>query len=206
MGVFPPRRQKFDTIRLLMTGISFPSQTIGVISDTHLPDRSRKLDPSILEIFSNAKVSQIFHAGDISTPSVLKKLAKVAPVHAVRGNRDWTFIPPLPRIYTTVINGVSVGLTHGHGSLKDYLVDKGYYLFDGYQFERYQQILFKLLPTSRVIIFGHTHHAENIKIGERLLFNPGTASLPDDRNQPPSIGLLHFHSNSSVNGEIIRLD
>ncbi len=66
--------------------------TLGLISDTHIPDRAAELNPRVLQIFEEARVSQILHAGDIMNQTVLDELAQVAPVQAVCGNRDvWIY-------------------------------------------------------------------------------------------------------------------
>ena len=59
--------------------------TLGVLADTHIPDRVNQLNPRVLEIFQQAEVNAILHAGDVSVPRVLEELGQVAPVHAVRG-------------------------------------------------------------------------------------------------------------------------
>ena len=59
---------------------------IGVISDTHIPYRSRNIPSKVFEEFKN--VDLILHAGDIEDLSVLDELEKIAPVKAVNGNCD----------------------------------------------------------------------------------------------------------------------
>jgi uncharacterized protein len=57
------------------------SLTIGVISDTHgllRPEAERCL----------AGVSHIIHASEIGAPEVVKRLRRIAPVTAIRGNVD----------------------------------------------------------------------------------------------------------------------
>ena len=70
--------------------------TLGVISDTHIPDRTPQLNPRVLEVFQQARVTQILHAGDIMVQSVLDELATIAPVQAVCGNRDIWNLKHLP--------------------------------------------------------------------------------------------------------------
>jgi putative phosphoesterase len=62
------------------------STTIGLISDTHMPQRWLTLPPAIPQIF--ADVSMIFHAGDVGELWVLDELSQIAPVMAVHGNDD----------------------------------------------------------------------------------------------------------------------
>ncbi|MHB1256681.1 MAG: metallophosphoesterase family protein, partial [Dethiobacteraceae bacterium] len=56
---------------------------IGVISDTHIPARSRQLPPELFTLF--AGVELILHAGDVAEEYVLNELAAIAPVEAVAG-------------------------------------------------------------------------------------------------------------------------
>src|SRR5437899_2619967 len=54
---------------------------IGVISDTH-----GLLRPDALAALRGS--DYVIHAGDIGDPDILKKLAQIAPVTAIRGNVD----------------------------------------------------------------------------------------------------------------------
>jgi putative phosphoesterase len=105
---------------------------LGIISDTHIPDRARRLHPQVLPLFREAGVSAILHAGDVSSPGVLKQLGEVAPVVAVRGNRDWVLMRRLPLIQQLTFGSISIVLTHGHGRWQEYLLDKADYLLNGY--------------------------------------------------------------------------
>src|SRR3569832_566466 len=53
---------------------------VGVISDTH-----GHLDPRVKEIFEQAQVDHIIHAGDIGFPFLILDLEDIAPVTAVLG-------------------------------------------------------------------------------------------------------------------------
>ena len=179
--------------------------TVGVISDTHIPDRVRAMHPGIIPILSGAKVNLILHAGDISSHGVLEDLARVAPVQAVRGNRDWVFLKTLPLVLNLELAGVPLALMHGHGGMLNYLVDKFLYLRDGYDFARYQKKLVESAAQAKVIVFGHTHRPVNLNIDGKLLFNPGSASIGFEQELMPSTGLLRFFSGGEVRGEIIKL-
>ena len=100
---------------------------LGVIADTHIPDRTRHLNPAILPIFQDAGVDAILHAGDISSPDVLQILQEVAPVYAVKGNRDWLLLRHLPHSQVRAFDGVNLVLEHGHGVWQNYVVDKFHY-------------------------------------------------------------------------------
>jgi putative phosphoesterase len=63
---------------------------IGLLSDTHLPNRRPALWDEVAEAFRG--VDLVLHAGDIISPGVLDWLEQLAPVLAARGNNDmgWT--------------------------------------------------------------------------------------------------------------------
>lgn len=183
-----------------------PLLTVGVIADTHIPDRVRALHPQVIPLLEAANVSLILHAGDISGHGVLEELERVAPVAAVRGNRDWAFLNTLPLVLELNLANVSVVLAHGHGGFLSYLKDKYLFLRDGYDFTRYQKKLVKLVPDARVIIFGHTHRIENVVIRDRLWFNPGSASFGFGLEAMPSIGVLRFYERGEVKGDVLRLN
>jgi len=89
--------------------------TLGIIADTHVPDRVPQLNPRIFSIFREAGVQAILHAGDACSSDVLSQLGEIAPVHAVRGNRDSTRLAYLPRKLTLEFGGLTIGMMHGHG-------------------------------------------------------------------------------------------
>lgn len=180
--------------------------TLGVIADTHVPDRRRSLDRRVLEIFQAAGVSEILHAGDVSVPRVLSELEELAPVHAVRGNRDWLALSHLPYHSRLICAGINIGLTHGHGRWWNYILDRVEYLTRGYRLEMFQPRLLETFPDARVIVFGHTHRPLNQWVQGVLLFNPGSPHFPDIKSITPSVGLLRIHEGGEVAGEIIDLD
>ena len=185
---------------------STPTLVVGVLADTHIPDRVSSLHPDIIPVFQAAQAELILHAGDICAPGVISQLEKVAPVKAVLGNRDLFFYRKLPLSRELNLAGVPVMMTHGHGNFINYWIDKWHYYAHGYRLERYHRYLSKFAPRARVIIFGHTHYAENDWTNGQLYFNPGSASLGWRPGKEPSIGLLRFFSGGQVQGEIVKLD
>ena len=177
---------------------------LGVIADTHIPDRTRQLNPAILPIFRDANVEAILHAGDISAPDVLRNLEQVAPVYAVQGNRDWLLLKQLPHNQVLTFEGVSLVLEHGHGLWRNYMVDRIHYLFFGMQERRYQNRLLAKYPQAQVIVYGHLHIPCNTWFGDIFLFNPGSASVPA-KKYTPSLGILKIRAGGEVEGEIIEL-
>jgi putative phosphoesterase len=179
--------------------------TLGVLADTHIPDRASELPPQVLQRFTAAKVTTILHAGDVSVPGVLKQLGEIAPVYAVRGNRDIFALRQLPMQVRLNFQGISIGLAHGHGTFSRYLVDKIQRQAHGRLVERYVQRMLLTFPQVDVIVFGHLHVPCNLRIHGKLLFNPGSTSYPWPRSDPPTFGLLHLEQGKEPHGEIIML-
>lgn len=179
---------------------------IGVISDTHIPDRARHLSAPVIPTFRNAQVEAILHAGDVSVPGVLEQLGEVAPVYAVRGNRDWLALGRLPKMLELNFGGVRIGMAHGHGRFWNYLIDRVDYMFTGYKLERFLPRLLNSFPEAHVIIFGHTHRPYQQWVDGKLLFNPGSPHCPIYDTSGPTVGLLHINPNSEVTSEIIPLE
>lgn len=181
---------------------------IGLVADSHIPDRRRTLHPDMLQRLREEEVQLILHAGDISLPSVLRRLGAIAPVQAVRGNYDFFFWPPLPMSRVIELGGVRIGITHGHGSLAKYAQDKFMYIvgrYKGVSFfaDRAEQMLPKDVD---VVVFGHSHFPVNKRSGGKLIVNPGSCSYHlRFREGLPSFGLLRI-AEGRASAEIIELD
>lgn len=180
--------------------------TLGVLADTHIPDRAPRLDPQILRIFEQAQVSAILHAGDVIAPSVLAELEQVAPVHAVRGNRDIFYLRMLPMQVRLTIDGVTIGMAHGHGTFSRYMIDKFRVAMPKELEKRHTKRMLKTFPDVDVIVFGHLHFPCNFNLEGKLIFNPGSPSFPMPRSGPTTIGLLHLDTPREPRGEIIKLE
>jgi putative phosphoesterase len=179
---------------------------LGVLSDTHIPDRAARLNPRVFEIFRRAEVKAILHAGDISVPGVLQELEGVAPVHAVRGNRDIFYLRNLPLRIELNIHGVSIGMAHGHGTFSQYMLDRVQSVVRENLDERYFKRMLLAFPGADVIVFGHLHVPCNMPVEGKLLFNPGSASVPRWAATPPTIGLLYIEEGEKPYGELITLE
>lgn len=131
---------------------------IGVISDTHIPARAKRLPEQLLSALKG--VDKILHAGDILNLSTLKELESVAETTAVRGNMDYSETQRLlPEKVVLELEGYRIGMTHGIGSphfLGQRLLNR---------FEN---------DNINILIFGHSHVPLNEKEAGVLLFNPGS--------------------------------
>ncbi|MAT41729.1 MAG: hypothetical protein CL609_05265 [Anaerolineaceae bacterium] len=179
---------------------------LGVISDTHVPDRVGELHPDVLRIFVENHVDQIVHAGDASSMQVIRSLESVAPVIHVSGNRDFLMRKENQLVLYLTINGVKFGVTHGHGGFLPYFLDKFPYMLEGYKFERYQKKLDKIVGDVNVVIFGHTHTSENRWVNGRLFFNSGSAYDRGKDRRGPSVGLITVDPQGQVKSSIISLE
>lgn len=178
---------------------------VGVLSDTHIPDRVPDLPPRVIQTFREAGVAAILHAGDVSVPRVLRELEQIEPVHAVRGNRDLLYFRWLPMKVRLNIDGVSIGMAHGHGTFSRYMVDKLQRAIGGRYAGMYVRRMLATFPDVDVIVFGHLHVPCSIHTRGKLLFNPGSTSYPFPRRYPPTFGLLYIEPGKEPRGEIIEI-
>lgn len=132
---------------------------IFVLSDTHIPERMKRLPRSLLDQIKSKDV--IFHAGDFVRWNVYRQLANVARLHAVCGNMDDAKIREiLPEKMVVEVGGRRVGMRHGSGPSA------------GLAHRIYQEFG----ERCDVLIFGHSHVPFNSRMGETLVFNPGSLS------------------------------
>jgi putative phosphoesterase len=148
---------------------------VGVISDTH-----GLLRPEAVAALRGS--DYIIHAGDIGDASILKKLAEVAPVTAIRGNVDrepWT-----RTIFSTNVleaGGISIYVLHNIQELD-------------------------LEPEAAgfgVVVYGHSHVPKQETKNGVLYFNPGSAG-PRRFRLPVTMGRLKIQG-GRVSGEIVEI-
>jgi len=131
---------------------------IGVISDTHIPARAKRLPEQLLSALKG--VDRIIHAGDVLNLPTLKELESIAETTAVRGNMDYPEIQKLlPEKVVLEMEGYRIGMTHGIGS-PHFLGRRLLKRFENDNID--------------VLVFGHSHVPLSEKEGEVLLFNPGS--------------------------------
>jgi putative phosphoesterase len=122
---------------------------VGVLSDTH-----GILRPQVLERLAGCEL--LLHAGDVGVAEgeapILTRLARLAPVLAVRGNTDGgELAAALPAVQSGELAGVAYRMTH-----------------------RREDVHPNWLHEARLIVFGHSHRPELEWRGDRLLLNPGS--------------------------------
>lgn len=153
---------------------------IGIISDTHMPGRGRKLPESLIESFRG--VDAILHAGDWLTMDVYEQLAALAPTDGVSGNGDGDdIVRRFGWKKLLEIGGVRIGIVHGHEGPGKTTPERALLAFRG---ER-----------PDLIVFGHSHIPYHQREGPTLLFNPGSPT--DKRRQPHgSYGIVTIRDGS----------
>ena len=178
---------------------------VGVIADTHIPERLERLPQGIAQAFDG--VHLILHCGDINSPLVLEELGRIAPVLAVAGNAD----PPwwgLPRQRLIHVDGCRIGLAHGHSSWRRYLSDKVRDRIGGWRHARYlryaDQAFQDVDMAIDVIVTGHTHRPHLIYRGKTLLFNPGSVAPDYYVAAGPTVGILRIED-GIARAELVRV-
>jgi putative phosphoesterase len=126
---------------------------VGILADTH-----GMLRPAVLDRLAGCDL--LLHAGDIGDVGeagggeepILARLARLAPVRAVRGNCDGgELAAALPAALAGEFAGLPYRMTH-----------------------RREDVAPAWLRDSRLIVFGHSHRPELEWHGECLLLNPGS--------------------------------
>jgi putative phosphoesterase len=149
--------------------------TIGVISDTH-----GLLRPEALAALHGS--DYIIHAGDVGHPDILAKLAKIAPLTAVRGNVDrGKWARELPETNVLQVGSVAIYVLHDVSRLD----------------------LEPRAAQFAAVIFGHSHCPSQEMRNGVLFFNPGAAG-PRRFNLPITVGHLGI-GGTSLSAEIVSL-
>lgn len=150
---------------------------IAVLADTHVSGLE-DIPPRIVDAIST--VDLIVHAGDFTDLQTLTDLKRLKQVRAVQGNMDSMQLRTILPVKDIVeVHDKRIGISHGSGG--PWRIDERIRtVFDGDQID--------------VIVYGHSHRAQNEVIDGVLLFNPGTAT--------ESFGILTVEA-GGVKGEIM---
>lgn len=151
--------------------------TVGLISDTH-----GLLRDEALAALEGSDV--IVHAGDVGAQEILRRLSRIAPVHAVRGNTDsgaWASTLP----HTEVVSAGDADLYVVH-DIEDLDLDPAAAGF-------------------AAVIYGHSHRPDIARRDGVLFVNPGAAGHRRFR-LPVCVGRLIVSDAGAVDAEIVELD
>ena len=134
---------------------------IGLISDTHIPDRAREIPQKVKEAFKD--VDLILHAGDLTSLSVIEELEKIAPVMAIQGNMDRVNGIDLTKARVIQAEDLRIGLVHG----------------EVYPRADTQQLLYLARQLEAdILVSGHSHQPKIEQVEGVLLLNPGSPIVP----------------------------
>ena len=158
---------------------------IGLISDTHIPDRAREIPSKVFEAFDN--VDLILHAGDLTSPRIIEELEKIAPVMAVQGNMDRANGVDLPKAKTIEAEGLKIGVIHG----------------EVYPRGDSDQLLYLAQELNvDILVSGHSHQPKIEQRNGVLLLNPGSPVVP--RLADRTVMLLEIN-NKEVDVELVKI-
>lgn len=158
---------------------------IGLISDTHIPDRMKELPEKVFEAFKD--VEMILHAGDVTSQEVIEKLEEIVPVTAIQGNTDRIVGLDLPKTAVVEAEELKIGVIHG----------------EVYPRADTQQLhyLAKQLDVD-ILVSGHSHQPKVEKVEDVLLINPGSPTVP--RLADRTIMILEINK-KEVNVELVKV-
>jgi putative phosphoesterase len=152
---------------------------VVLLGDTHLPRFGRALPPPVTEALAQA--DRILHVGDLTQPFVLDLLAEHAPVDAVAGNNDPPELVERLGVSRVVeIEGVRIGLTHGHHGPGRTTPERARRLFTP--------------DPPEAIAFGHSHQPMVERLDGTWMLNPGS---PTDRRRQPAFTFLWLEVDGS---------
>ena len=158
---------------------------IGLISDTHIPDRAKEIPQKVFDAFS--EVDLILHAGDLTSLKVIEDLEKIAPVIAIQGNMDRVNGINLPVAKLIEAEGLKIGIAHG----------------EVYPRADTQQLVYLARELDvDILITGHSHQPKIEQTDGVLLLNPGSPIVP--RLADRTVMILEIN-NKEVDVEIIKI-
>lgn len=142
---------------------------IGLISDTHMPQRFKALPAGIFDLFADVEI--ILHAGDVGKLWVLDQLSYIAPVVAVHGNDETPEAEnALPYLQTLSIAGHRVVVTHAHYPDR---IEELASRTDTWQPHFQRRAEFGRQHQAEIVIYGHLHIPMHLQYEGILLVNPG---------------------------------
>jgi len=168
-------RRSLATVRMPMSLPGKTSYRLGIIADTH-----GYLPPTVLDSFRS--VDAILHAGDVGSNEILRTLAQLAPVVAVRGNMDnGPWADALAEKESIRVGNGVVHMIHDVLRLRPDLIG----------------------ADCLAVVAGHTHRFSMEHRNGVLYLNPGSAGAPRP-GESPCVALAHV-SGSKVTAEWVSL-
>jgi uncharacterized protein len=177
---------------------------IGLISDTHMPQRWKQIPEAVFVAF--AGVDLIFHAGDVGELWTLDALSRIAPIAAVHGNDETDEATrALPYLLTLVAAGQRIVLTHGHYPDRD--EEMAQRRFDEWEPKLARLVAFGKAHGASIVVFGHTHIPMCVEHDGVLLVNPGAIASGSllARQKVQTVARLRLAAGSAPRVEFVNL-
>ena len=153
---------------------------LGLISDTHAPDRLKRLPPALYEALEGVDI--VLHAGDVGELRVLDELSALAPVIAVSGNDGAPDADrELPMQQLVCVAGTRILLIHSH--LPDAQAEMAARRGDEWGPKLDRRAEAGRRAGAGIVVFGHTHIPLAVHHGGVLLVNPGAIAPPNARSR-----------------------
>ena len=148
-----------------------PPLKIGILSDTHLSRLTPEFETRVACCFKG--VSSILHAGDLTTPAIMKAFAG-REVHAVQGNMcSAASRHLLPLKKTITLGDFRIGLIHRVGNSYD---------FEDQLLDEFDHV--------DCIVYGHTHRPACFERCGVLFINPGSFVATSRFGSPGTYAIL----------------
>ena len=177
---------------------------LGLISDTHYPERLDALPKTVFEIFRD--VDLILHAGDIGALSVLDELGSIAPVVAVHGNdeRLEETQRELPYQQLITVAGQRIVLSHTH--YPDLAQEMESRKNDAWGPKLDRRAAFGHRAQAGIVVYGHTHIPTDVLHQGVRLVNPGAIASGNFtvRQSRRTVALLY--ALRSGGSEVVHVD
>ena len=143
---------------------------VGLVSDTHMPERRRALPINLADIFND--VDFLLHSGDVGELWVLDQLSAIAPVIAVHGNDDTADAQrELPFQQIITVAGQRILLWHSH--FPDLAEEMAFRQDDDLYRSLQRSIDQGRRAGAQIVIFGHWHIPLVYRHEDMLIINPG---------------------------------
>lgn len=156
-----------------------------VVGDLHVPERAAGIPEAFRKMFSPGRIQYVFITGNVVCKDMFDYLRSIAPeVYCTRGECDgWG--ANLPDTITVEVEGVRIGLTHGHQ-----VIPSG---------DRDSLAAVQRRLNVDVVISGATHIPKVHEFDSFLFINPGSSTgafTHRDPNVVPSFVLLDIKDKS----------
>jgi putative phosphoesterase len=156
---------------------------IGVLSDSHGDSKAL-----IKALNHMAGADVVFHLGDYVKDSEHIKKLHSGPLYVVSGNCDFFSDANIPSQHRITIEGKTVFATHGHK----------YRVKDGINALYYKG----LEIGADIVLFGHTHCPQIVRVDEMVLLNPGSVFRQGNTRQP-TYGIIEI-TNGNIKPVIVE--